>query len=153
MNGIPVKRRTNVVPSLHTANQDVEAEFRNVDSRQREFVQSLQQLLASIFRNYKKNDFVNDRNVKLLSSFLLLQAITKKNGNFVKVVQQRKTELADKVSSIVEGLVDQEFGVGDIVNADTVQHAVGMPDHKAVVRDVTALMYHAIDEFAKENRA
>jgi len=66
--------------------------FSRIQKGQENISQSMSELVASVFEEYKKNMFLNDRNLKLRSSYLLLSKIAQKNGRFINVIKNKLSQ-------------------------------------------------------------
>lgn len=110
---IQIMRRVNTPQSLKTTQVDnIKVVLGNLSNEQQNLKSGLEKLIGSIFKSYKRNNFQNNKNLNLISSYFLLRNIVNKNGNFVQMLKSNKEQVLSDVNEIIATLINQT-GIGD----------------------------------------
>lgn len=99
-------RRTEYPAGFHNDSTIIDVNIDNPD---------IARLVKNIFKSYKENSFDNNKHLNLLRTYLLLQNISQKNGDFVQTLIDRKKTVVEDIKTILWNLVDD----GD-VNCDDI---------------------------------
>ena len=136
--------------------KSVEIDLGNLSESQKKMKDNLKRLLSSIFVAFKRNQFKNDKNINLLSSYFLLKNIADSNGQFIKLFKSNRESAMSAISDLINEITSVD-SLGNLIfnnlREEIVRLVSGSEQSQKIKDGVLEIFGNVVQDYARENKS